>query len=188
MKGMAKTALPLLLALAGGFAFWAGTPLLAGEHPEHPKKPEGSHEGTAPAAVTVKEIGEAIQAFVKTDVDLKGGYFLIYDKEAKKPLVLALDHVHEDKLSSIGGGVHFACVDFKTEDGKQLYDVDFFLKGNDPKALAVTEIMVHKEDGKPRYNWKEDGGVWKREGAMPEGSHEGGGDQPKGPENPEHPK
>jgi hypothetical protein len=28
--------------------------------------------------------------------------------------------------------------------------------------MKVTETSVHKINGKPLYNWKEDGGVWKK--------------------------
>ena len=34
--------------------------------------------------------------------------------------------------------------------------------GFDHKELSVSEIAVHKEDGKPRYDWAEEGGVWKK--------------------------
>lgn len=184
MRPISIRSLSIPALLAGVLALGAGA-LPAAEHPEHPK--EGSHEGEAPPAVAPKDIGDAIRAFVEKDSALKGGFLLVYDKEAKAPLVLTLDKVHEDKLASIGGGIHFACCDFKTPEGKA-YDLDFFLRGDDPKALQVTEITVHKEDGKPRYDWKEEGGVWKREEAKPEGSGEAPKDPPKGPEHPEHPK
>jgi hypothetical protein len=31
-----------------------------------------------------------------------------------------------------------------------------------PGAMNVTETSVHKVNGKPLYNWKEEGGVWKK--------------------------
>jgi hypothetical protein len=60
----------------------------------------------------------------------------------------------------VGEGLYFACSDFKATDGKT-YDLDFFMKDSDA-GLAVTEIMIHKEEGNPRYSWYEEGGIWKR--------------------------
>ena len=77
-----------------------------------------------------------------------------------KDLALDLVNVHDDRLSSLGGGKYFACVDMKAADGT-IYDIDFFMAGA-PGSMRVTETSVHKIDGKPLYNWKEEGGVWKK--------------------------
>jgi hypothetical protein len=45
-------------------------------------------------------------------------------------------------------------------DGKT-YDIDFFLTGQ-PGKMKVTETSVHKIDGKPLYNWKEENGKWNK--------------------------
>ena len=75
-------------------------------------------------------------------------------------LALDLIKVHDDRLANLGGGRYFACVDMKATDGKT-YDIDFFLTGS-PGNMKVTETSVHKINGKPLYNWKEEGGVWKK--------------------------
>jgi hypothetical protein len=77
-----------------------------------------------------------------------------------KNLALDLMKVHDDRLSSLGGGKYFACVDMKGADGT-IYDIDFFMAGQ-PGSMTVTETSVHKINGKPLYNWKEQGGVWKK--------------------------
>jgi hypothetical protein len=77
-----------------------------------------------------------------------------------KNLALDLIKVHDDRLSSLGGGKYFACVDMKAADGT-IYDIDFFMAGQ-PGSMTVTETSVHKINGKPLYNWKEQGGVWKK--------------------------
>jgi hypothetical protein len=77
-----------------------------------------------------------------------------------KNLALDLMKVHDDRLSSLGGGKYFACVDMKAADGT-IYDIDFFMAGQ-PGSMTVTETSVHKINGKPLYNWKEQGGVWKK--------------------------
>jgi len=142
----------VLFALA--LSNWA----LAQEHPEHPTKP--ASKTSAEPELTKETLALAITNYVKKDSDTKGGYFLIYDGKAKKPLALTLTKVHQDKLSKVGEGLYFACSDFKATDGKT-YDLDFFMKDTDGN-LAVTEIMIHKENGSPRYAWYEEGGIWKR--------------------------
>ncbi|MCI0531267.1 MAG: hypothetical protein L0Y74_04895 [candidate division Zixibacteria bacterium] len=145
-----------LLFLAPGAGF-------AQEHPEHPTK-------TAPkpkAEVTKETMGKAITDYVRQDAKMKGGFFLVYDPQAKKTVTLTLDKVHQDRLSQVEENLFFACSDFKTADGK-VYDLDFFMKGNPISSgteLAVTDIMIHKIDSQPRYTWYEEGGVWKRKEA-----------------------
>ena len=78
----------------------------------------------------------------------------------RKNLALDLVKVHDDRFSSLGGDKYFACVDMKGTDGK-IYDVDFFMVVQTGK-LTVTETSVHKINGKPLYNWKEEKGVWKK--------------------------
>jgi hypothetical protein len=77
-----------------------------------------------------------------------------------KDLALDLIRVHDDRLSTVGSGKYFACVDMKAADGT-VYDIDFFMAGQ-PGSMTVTETSVHKINGKPLYNWKEESGIWKR--------------------------
>ena len=77
-----------------------------------------------------------------------------------KDLALDLIKVHDDRLSNLGDGKYFACVDMKATDGT-VYDIDFFLTGK-PGSMKVTETSVHKINGKPLYNWRGENGVWKK--------------------------
>src|SRR6266536_3807468 len=77
-----------------------------------------------------------------------------------KDLALDLVKVHDDRLSRLSGGKYFACVDMKATDGT-IYDIDFFMAGA-PGSMKITETSVHKVNGRPLYNWKEENGVWKR--------------------------
>jgi hypothetical protein len=145
-----------VLLLCGAVA-GSPPPARAQEHPtEHPKQ---TAERKAP--LTTEQLAKAIATYVASDAQTKGGYFLVWDPVEKRPLALTLDRVHEDRLSSLGGGVYFACADFKSTEGKA-YDIDVFMK-DDKGALTATEVHVHKVEGKPRYTWKEEGGVWLRE-------------------------
>lgn len=129
----------------------------AAEHPmEHPEERPTKKE----TGLSKEALAKAIREYVKRDTTLKGGFFSVYDQEAKKVLALTLVKVHEDKLATVKKGVYFACADFETPDG-HLYDLDIFMQ--ETKAgLEVSEVTIHKEDGKARYGWIEEKGIWKR--------------------------
>ena len=139
----------------------------AGEHPEHPNKPAGeqpSSQVNQPKAAEEKKLTMAqISTGIKKNIaaetaNSKDKKF--HTKYEGKDLALDLVKVHEDRLSGLGGGKYFACVDMKAADGKT-YDIDFFLSGT-PDNMKVTETSIHKVDGKALYSWKEEGGVWKK--------------------------
>ena len=157
------------LAIAVALFFTPALPLLAQEHPEHPKKAEskehpakGSKEH--PQSAQKKEVSMAeISSGIRKDIDTKSkkasdGKF--HTKYEGKDLALDLVKVHDDRLSDLGGGKYFACVDMKATDGTT-YDIDFFMSGK-PGNMKVTETSVHKVNGQPLYNWKEEGGIWKK--------------------------
>ena len=78
----------------------------------------------------------------------------------RKDLALDFVKLHDNRFSSLGGNKYFACVDMKGADGR-MYDIDFMMVVQGDK-LTVTETAVHKINGKALYNWKQDGGVWKK--------------------------
>ena len=141
--------------------FVLGPSALAQEHPEHPKEKEKLAEHPdSTEKMTLDELAVAITHYIEHDSRLKGGYFLVYDAEEKKPLMLTLEKVHKDRLSALGGGVYFACTDMKAAGGT-LYDFDFFMKRAGP-VIETTEVSIHKKAGVPRYGWKEQDGIWKK--------------------------
>ena len=77
-----------------------------------------------------------------------------------KEVTLDLIKIHDDQRSHLGGNKYFACVDMKAANGA-IYDIDFFIAIH-PGVLSVTGTSVHKINGKPLYNWKEENGVWKK--------------------------
>ncbi len=162
-----KTFGMLVVIAAVALGLFSAPVIFAQEHPEHPTKakkekkehPEHPTEAKA-SAVTVEQMAHAITHYINSDSELKGGFFFVYDASAKKTLQLTLDKVHTERLSQCGDNLFFACSDFKSASGK-MYDLDFFMESKDGK-LAVTEIMIHKEDGKARYSWVEKDGVWSR--------------------------
>jgi|MudIll2142460700_1097286.scaffolds.fasta_scaffold03389_3 hypothetical protein len=133
---------------------------LASEHPkEHPSGKPSS--GEVPKPLTKKEMSAAIQSYVEKEAKKYGGYYEIYDDLQKKNLYLKLKKIHDERLSHVGNDVYFFCVDLVDKDGK-VYDLDFFMKRGPGSDLNVTEVTIHKQEGKERYAWYEEKGIWKK--------------------------
>ncbi len=142
-------------------------PLLAQEHPRAPQQSQSqqlpqTRTGAPQAAVMQASMSDAsdglkrfISGYAAKSADKK--FHMPYQR---KDLALDLVKLHDDRFSSLGGDKYFACVDMKGADGK-IYDIDFFMVVR-PDKLTVTETSVHKINGKPLYNWKQEGGVWKK--------------------------
>ena len=157
--------LRLIIATAIALFFTPAAMVLSQEHPEHPKKTTeqpkkgGEHPKTGGAEKGVSTAD--ISAGIKKNIDgqsKKSADQKFHVKYEGQDLALDLVKVHDDRLSDLGGGKYFACVDMKATDGKT-YDIDFFLSGQ-PGKMKVTETSVHKIDGKPLYDWKEENGKW----------------------------
>jgi hypothetical protein len=149
----------LIIAAAVALFFTPAVPGFAQEHPEHPKKTAEHPKERGEKEVTTAEISTGIKKHIASETKKSNDKKFHVNYEGKD-LALDLVRVHDDRLSSLGGEKYFACVDMKATDGKT-YDIDFFLTGK-PGNMTVTETAVHKIDGKPLYNWKEEGGVWKK--------------------------
>lgn len=133
--------------------FTPALPVFAQEHPEHPTK------GGTEKKVTTAEISAGIKKHIKGEATTSSDKKFHANYEGKD-LAFELVKVHDDRLSKLGEGQYFACVDMKATDGTT-YDIDFFMTG-EPGDMKVTETSVHKVNGKPLYSWKEEGGVWKK--------------------------
>ena len=132
---------------------------VAAEHPtEHPSGK--SSAGQVPKPLTKEEMSAAIQSYVVKEAEKHGGYYEINDDLQKKKLFLKLKKIHDDRLSHVGNDVYFFCVDLADKDG-QIYDLDFFMKRSGGN-LKVTEVTIHKQQGKERYSWYEEKGIWKK--------------------------
>jgi len=158
----------LFLALFIAFLFKPAIAFSAGEHPEHPQSPPATQPSdqmkpsTSKAEekkITMAQISTGIKEHITAET-AKASDKKFHTKHGGKELALDLVKVHEERLSGLGGGKYFACVDMKAADGT-VYDIDFFLSGT-PDNMKVTETSVHKINGKALYSWKEEGGVWKK--------------------------
>jgi hypothetical protein len=147
--------LKLILAVAVALFFTPAALVYAQEHPEHPKKTGGTK--AAEKQVSTADISAGIKKNIdaETKKSSDGKFHVNYQGQ---DLALDLVRVHDDRLQDLGDGKYFACVDMKGTDGKT-YDIDFFLTGQ-PGKMKVTETSVHKIEGKPLYNWKEQNGKW----------------------------
>ena len=154
-----------IIATVVALLFTPAVPLLAAEHPrpQLQQLPQtttrSSQSGTQTKEVSKADISDGIKKHIGSETK-KSADRKFHVKYGGKDLALDLIRVHDDRLSSIGGGKYFACVDMKATDGKT-YDIDFFMTGQ-PGNMKVTETSVHKINGKPLYNWKEEGGIWKK--------------------------
>jgi hypothetical protein len=150
----------LIIATAIALFFTPATLVFSQEHPEHPKKTaEHPKQGAAEKRVSTADISTGIKNNIEAEVK-KSSDGKFHVKYEGQNLALDLIKVHDDRLSDLGGGKYFACVDMKGTNGKT-YDIDFFLTGQ-PGEMRVTETSVHKIDGKPLYNWKEENGKWRK--------------------------
>jgi hypothetical protein len=155
----------LIIAAAIALFFAPAAAIRAQEHPEHPKKSaehpkqgaEHLKKGGAEKQVSTADISTGIKSNIaaKSKESPDGKFHVTHEGQ---DLSLDLTKVHDDRLQDLGGGKYFACVDMKGTDGKT-YDIDFFLTGQ-PGKMKVTDTSVHKIDGKPLYNWKEENGTW----------------------------
>ena len=142
-------------------------PVLAQEHPRAPQQSQSqqlpqTRTGAPQAAMTeasMSDVSDGLKRFISGYAS-KSADKKFHMPYQRKDLALDLVKLHDDRFSSLGGDKYFACIDMKGRDGK-IYDIDFFMVVQ-PGKLSATETSVHKINGKPLYNWKEDGGVWKK--------------------------
>jgi len=153
-------AVAVSLAVAGFF----GASLVIAQQPERPKEhpkenPKEHPKSEGSEKVTKEQLADAIVKYVNDESAKTGGRFEVDDPVDKQTLSLELKLVHKDRLSPIGADTYFACADFVSKDGVT-YDLDIFMKGPDAAHLQTTEVTIHKKNGKERYTWYEEGGVW----------------------------
>src|SRR5437763_15335623 len=141
--------------------------LLAQEHPRAPQQSQSQQLPQSGAGAprdammqsSMSDVSDGLKRFI-SGYAAKSADKKFHMPYQRKDLALDLVKLHDDRFSSLGGDKYFACVDMKGADGK-IYDIDFFMVVQTGK-LTVTETSVHKINGKPLYNWKEEKGVWKK--------------------------
>src|SRR5881392_1741035 len=125
----------VIIALSVALFLAPAATILAQEHPEHPKKTtehpkkgaEHPKKGGAEKQVSTADISAGIKKNIDAE-SKKGSDSKFHVNYQGQDLALDLVRVHDDRLSDLGDGKYFACVDMKAADGK-IYDIDFFLSG-----------------------------------------------------------
>jgi hypothetical protein len=130
------------------------TPAPGSERFDPDEHPELAHL----TEVTVASLAQGIASYVQAETARQGGVFTVNDPLQKTALGLTLVTVHRERLSRLADGRYFACADFKGHDG-HTYDVDVFMRA-ESTGLRPTDVIVHKQDGKARFNWVEQNGTW----------------------------
>src|SRR5215472_5027207 len=119
-----------------------------------------SSDGTAQSlVVNDDEVFAGVKKYIYTHAQ-KSADKKFHVQFGGKDVALDLITIHADRLSDLGENKHVVCVDMKAANGA-IYDVDFFITVRSG-TLSVTEASVHKINGKPVYNWKEEGGIFKK--------------------------
>ena len=145
-------------------------PIVSVRAQEHPRAPQQSQSQQLPQSTkgapqpammqaSMIEVSDGLKQFI-SGYAAKSADKKFHVPYQRKNLAVDLVRIHDDRFSSLGSDKYFACVDMKGADGK-IYDIDFFMVVQ-PGKLSVTETSVHKINGKPLYNWKQGGGVWKK--------------------------
>ncbi len=122
------------------------------EHPEHPEL-----QGSPPS---IGEVATFLEGHVAKVTATTDGWMSIRDEKTGQALELQLDKIHRERLAQTAEHTYFVCADFKSRDG-EVFDLDFWVHQTE-HGLQVTETMIHKQSGNPRYTWYEESGVWMR--------------------------
>jgi hypothetical protein len=126
---------------------------------EHPGKPVAPSE---PGKSVIEHPGKPVSAdFVKKSIrshvkaTSKEGVFSIRDEKLNKDWKLKMDKIHDPvrMFEKEGKTIYFACSDFKSADGKDVLDIDFWMvpKGN---KLEVIDTKIHKVNGEARFGYE----------------------------------
>ena len=112
-------------------------------------------------AVTEDSLTAAVSNHLQAEATRHGGTVVIADPVQQRQLNLTLTTVHREGTRRLSDGRYFACAEFKGGDGNT-YDLDVFMRP-DLNGLTSDEIVIHKQNGMPRYNWVQASGVWTRQ-------------------------
>ena len=157
--------LRLYVVAASVATFLAAGGCVAAEHPgtavekstvEHPgkevEKTKAEHPGKP---VTADFVKKSIKEHVKAQSKATGGVFVIQDDKLNKEWKLKLDKIHDPvrMFEKDGKMIYFTCSDFKSTEGKEVIDIDFWMVPKGEK-LEVIDTKIHKVNGAPRYTYE----------------------------------
>ena len=108
------------------------------------------------------EVKAAVANYIEKDSALKGGFFLYYDTKGSAPKLWKLAKPKPgETVRNVDEKSSVLCVNMTHGKGKESrkLDIDFWVKKDDAGVLAVSQIMVHMVDKKPRYEFDENNQV-----------------------------
>ncbi len=127
------------------------------EHPEHPPgKPASAPEGSKAWMRQIRKEYDAKVCEIGKGKSMTESYS-IHDDKLNKDWDLRVVKVHKDRIVQLGPNKFFACSDFKSvkPGEKDKLDLDFFATKNTDGSWSIDRALIHKVNGKPRYNWSE---------------------------------
>ncbi len=112
--------------------------------------------------MSFKDAAKTVRAFVAGEEKMKYGHFMVWDKADDKALILRLERVEGKTLKDLADQRLLVTAEFRAASGGR-YLLDFVLDGTTPSGLSVEGITVYRKLGQaPRYQWKEDNGLWQK--------------------------
>jgi hypothetical protein len=149
MRGSTR-AVSLLVGLV--ILLFAGASMAA-EHPGTavPSKAK-EHPGTP---VTAESVKDAVRDHVSQVTKDTAGLFILDDSQTKKIWRLKLVKIHDPvrMFERDGKKIYFACSDFKSTEGDDVLDIDFWMVPQGDK-FQVIETKIHKVNGQARYKYE----------------------------------
>ena len=147
-------------------ALWACPISFAAEHggtampQEHGGTMMKEHGGTTEEHGGTQEVktpsADDIHTAMKSYIDEKSqstSTFDIEDSEIGKTRTLTLERIH-DRVGKTGES-YYSCADFKDTVSGETLDLDLDVQDQNGQ-LSVTDVRIHKVDGKERYTYDAD--------------------------------
>ncbi len=143
------------IALSVAFLILLSLQLYAAEHPGSSVEHPGAKVEQKGKAITADVVKKAIEDHANAMSKAHGGVFMIRDDKLNKNWQLRFVKVHDPvrTFQKDGQTIYFACSDFKSLDGKDLLDIDFWMVPNGDK-LEVIDTKIHKVNGQARYTYE----------------------------------
>ena len=123
-----------------------------------PAVAQETSEGAGPA-VSQEELTAAVLAHIEEQT-MKYGQFFVYDEQEKTPLHLEFQEFVADRGGPVGDQTYFASTRCTDPDGNVVV-VDVFMRSTDAGHLKLVKVSVQERDGRERYHWMQEDGLWK---------------------------
>ena len=147
--------LSISIALSVAFLILLSPQLYAAEHPGSTVEHPGAKVEQKGKAITADVVKKSIQDHAAAMLKAHGGVFMIRDEKLNKIWQLKFVKVHDPvrTFQKDGQTIYFACSDFKSVDGKDFLDIDFWMVPEGDK-LEVIDTKIHKVNGQAGYTYE----------------------------------